>query len=237
MHNNPRRVVPVVILLIGLAAAAYWYFEIRPTQAGDGALSASGTIEAAQAQISPELSGKIAAVLVSEGESVQDGQELVLFDTALLTAQLEQARAAQALALANYDLVAAGIPVEQRQAAITAAELELINARQALQTLNDTAGLAKAQADQSVAAADKALDQANDRLDSLTGAADAEDIERARAQVVIAEDALEKAEEDANRILKYVKKTVSKAMGGHVAEIQALKPLHWLNLALASLAA
>jgi hypothetical protein len=32
-------------------------------------------------------------------------------------------------------------------------------------------------------------------------------------------------------------KTVSKAMGGHVAEIQALKPLHWLNLALASLAA
>ena len=212
MHNNPRRVVPVVILLIGLAAAAYWYFEIRPTQAGDGALSASGTIEAAQAQISPELSGKIAAVLVSEGESVQDGQELVLFDTALLTAQLEQARAAQALALANYDLVAAGIPVEQRQAAITAAELELINARQALQTPNDTAGLAKAQADQSVAAADKALDQANDRLDSLTGAADAEDIERARAQVVIAEDALEKAEEDANRILKYVKKTVSKAM-------------------------
>ncbi len=92
MHINPRRVVPVVILLVGLAAAVYWYIEIRPTQAGNGALSASGTIEAAQAQISPELSGKIAAVLVGEGESVQEGQELVLFDTALLTAQLEQAR-------------------------------------------------------------------------------------------------------------------------------------------------
>ena len=212
MHINPRRVVPVVILLVGLAAAVYWYFEIRPTQAGNGALSASGTIEAAQAQISPELSGKIAAVLVGEGESVQQGQEMVLFDTALLTAQLEQARAALALAQANYDLVAAGTPAEQRQAAITAAELEQINARQTLQTLNDTASLSKAQAEQRVAAADKALDQARDRLESLTGAADAEDIERARAQVVIAEDALEKAEEDAQRILKYVKKTVSKAM-------------------------
>ncbi len=108
--------------------------------------------------------------------------------------------------------MAAGTPAEQRQAAITAAELEHINASQTLQTLNDTASLSKAQAEQSVAAADKALDQARDRLESLTGAADAEDIERARAQVVIAEDALEKAEEDAQRILKYVKKTVSKAM-------------------------
>jgi multidrug resistance efflux pump len=212
MHINPRRVLPIVILVVVLAAAGYWYLEIRPTQAGSGALSASGTIEVAQAQISPELSGKISAVLVGEGDYVQTGQELVLFDQALLSAQLEQARAALALAQANYDLVAAGTPTEQRQAAITAAELELISASQALQDLDDRAGLATAQAEQQVAATDKALDQARDRLESLTGVADAEDIERARAQVVIAEDALEKAEEDANRVLKYVKKTVSKAL-------------------------
>jgi multidrug resistance efflux pump len=212
MHINPRRVLPIVILLVVLAAAGYWYFEIRPTQASNGVLSASGTIEAAYAQISPELSGKISAVMVGEGDYVHTGQELVLFDKSLLSAQLEQARAALALAQANYDLVAAGTPAEQRQAAITAAELELISARQALQDLNERADLVTAQEEQKVAAADKALDQARDRLETLTGAADAEDIERARAQVVIAEDALEKAEEDTNRVLRYVKKTVSKAM-------------------------
>ncbi len=57
----------------------------------------------------------------------------------LLLAQLEQARAALAQAQANYDLVAAGAPAEQRQAAIAAAELELTSAQQALQSLYDTA--------------------------------------------------------------------------------------------------
>ena len=55
MHPNPRRVLPVVILLLALAAAAYWYFELRPAQQSNGALTASGTIEASQVQISPEV--------------------------------------------------------------------------------------------------------------------------------------------------------------------------------------
>ena len=212
MHPNPRRVLPFVILLVALAAVAYWYFELRPTQQSNGALTASGTIEASQVQISAETSGKIADVLVSEGERVQAGQELVRLDQTLLLAQLEQARAAQAQAQANYDLVAAGTPAEQRQAAIAAAELELTSAEQALQTLYDTADLARAQAEQKVAAADEARDQVQDRLDSLLGEADPEDIDRAQSQVTIAADKLKKAKEDYDKGLKYLDKNVAKAI-------------------------
>ena len=212
MHPNPRRILPFVILLVALAAAGYWYFELRPSQQSNGALTASGTIEASQVQISPETSGKITEVLVSEGDRVQAGQELVHLDQTLLLAQLEQARAAQAQAQANYDLVAAGTPAEQRQAAIAAAELELTSAQQALQTLYDTADLARAQAEQAVAAADKARDQASDRLDSLLGEADPEDIERAQSQVTIAADNLKKAKEDYDKGMKYLDKNVAKAI-------------------------
>ena len=212
MHPNPRRILPIIILLAALAAAGYWYFKIRPTEQNNGALAASGTIEATQVQISPETSGKIAEVLVSEGDRVQAGQELVHLDQTLLLAQLEQARAAQAQAQANYDLVAAGTPAEQRQAAIAAAELELTSAQQALQTLYDTADLARAQAEQKVAAADEARDKAQDRLDSLLGEADPEDIDRAQSQVTIAADKLKKAKEDYDKGLKYLDKNVQKAI-------------------------
>ena len=148
MHPNPRRIIPLAILLLALAAATYWYLALRPAQQSNGALTASGTIEASQVQISSEASGKITEVLVSEGDNIQVGQELVRLDQTLLLAQLEQARAALDQAQANYDLVAAGTPAEQRQAAIAAGELELTSAQQALQSLYDTASLARAQAEQ-----------------------------------------------------------------------------------------
>jgi multidrug resistance efflux pump len=212
MHPNPRRILPIIILLAALAAAGYWYFKIRPTETSNGTLTASGTIEVTQIQISPETSGKIAEVLVSEGERVQTGQELLRIDQSLLLAQLEQARAAQAQAQANYDLVAAGTPAEQRQAAVAAAEMELTSAEQALNELYDTADLALAQAEQRVAAADEARDQVQDRLDSLLSEADPEDIERAQSQVTIAADKLKKAREDYDKGLKYLDKNVAKAI-------------------------
>jgi len=71
------------------------------------------------------------------------------------------------VAQANYDLVAAGVPPEQSDLASAAAELEVIQAEQALELLRETAGLAAAQASQAVAAAEKQLDQATNRYDNL----------------------------------------------------------------------
>jgi HlyD family secretion protein len=194
MHPNPRRIIPV-ILLLALAAAAWWYFSSGQAQAEVPLLTASGTIEATQVVVAPELGGQVVEVLAAEGDTVKAGQVLVRFDGAILQAQLAQAQSALAVAKANYELVAAGPTSEQRQVAITAAQLELTNARQAIKDLNDGADLAAAQARQAVAAIDKARDQATQRLDNLNSNADQADIDAAQAAVVIARDKLDKAKD------------------------------------------
>jgi multidrug resistance efflux pump len=211
MHPNPKRIIPVVVI-IGLSILAWWLIRTpgKGVQAGD--LTASGTIEATQVQISPEIAGKVIDVLVNEGDVVSQGQELARIEDQLLQAQLDQAEAALAVAQANADLVAAGVPEAQRQLAIAAAELELTQAQQALDNLNDTSGLSRAQADQIVAAADKALDLATQRLDSVQGDADPADIEAARVSVTLAKDRLDRAREDFKPYEKKPEDNVTRAM-------------------------
>lgn len=196
MHPNPRKVAPIILLLALISATAYWYFTSPGAQAESGALTASGTIEATQVTIVPEVGGRVVEVLVDEGQIVQAGQVLVRFDDALLQAQLKQAQASLALAQANYDLVAAGMPEEQRQVAIATAELELLNAQQALDALYDNAEVAQAQAQQAVAKARQAVRDAERYLRNLRSPAEQIDIDQARANVAIARDRMEKAQED-----------------------------------------
>ncbi len=73
-----------------------------------GAIEASGTIEAEEVVIASEFGGRIEDVLVDEGDEVEEGQLLVLLDSALLEAQIGQAESAVGAAQANLDLVQAG---------------------------------------------------------------------------------------------------------------------------------
>jgi HlyD family secretion protein len=195
MHPNPRRIIPIV-LLVAVAAAAAWYFTRERGTSPTDALAASGTIEGTQVVLAPELGGRVKEVLVHEGDAVQAGQPLVRFDDSLLQAQLSQAQASLQLAQANYDLAARGPTPEQRQLAIASAQSELTNAQQALQALSDHASLNQAQLTQSVASIDKARDKAQQTLDSVVTEANPVDIDAAWASVVIAQDKLEKAQED-----------------------------------------
>ncbi len=120
MHPNPRRIIPAALLLVALAVLGYWYFWIRPASAAESSLSASGTIEAVQVQISPELGGKAVSVRVSEGDSVKAGDVLLELDTSLLKAQRTQAAAALEIARANA--AAAQANTAAAQAAQTGAE-------------------------------------------------------------------------------------------------------------------
>jgi HlyD family secretion protein len=220
MHPNPKRILPVVLLIL-LAVFAWWYFRSPRAVAQSGALTASGTIEATQITVAPEMSGRVADVLVHEGDPVKAGQELVRLEDRLLQAQLEQAKAAVAVAQANHNLVAAGAPQEQRQLAIAAAELEVTQAQQALTALHDTAKLAAAQAQQAVAAANKQLDQATQRLDNLNAAADQADIDAARAAVTLAKDRLDKALDRFDPYKKKPQDNVTRAiLQSQVAEAQ-----------------
>jgi len=195
MHPNPKKVAPVVLLVAILGGAA-WYLTQGRANVITGALAASGTIEGTQVVIAPELGGRVLEVLAQQGDVVETGQVLVRFDGSLLQAQLSQAEAALQLAQANYDLAARGPTKEQRQLAISSAELELTNAQQAWQALYDNAGLNAAQLQQTIASIDKARDKAQQYLDNVVTEADPADIEAAWASVVIAQDKLETAKED-----------------------------------------
>ena len=138
MSKKPMPKFVYAILLLVVGVGVYLLIANLANQA-ETPLTASGTIEAVSAVISPEISGKVAEVAVNEGDEVASGDTLFVLDGTLLQAQREIAAAnlalangAQATALAgaataqtNYDLVLAA--ARQESAAQRAAEWQTAN--------------------------------------------------------------------------------------------------------------
>ena len=124
-----NRRIPIIAVLV-LAAIIGGYYGIRAMGAGaNGALKASGTIEATTVNVSPELAGKVRQVLVQEGDPVESGQVLFRLDDTLLQAQRQAAAAG---------LAAAQTAAQTAQAAYASA--------QAQYTLAETAARAQSHA-------------------------------------------------------------------------------------------
>lgn len=128
-----RRIVIVVVplLLLIVAAGGWWYLsshpEVQAQIAADlgiqaqvvpeGALAASGIIEAEEVSVTTEVGGRVAEVLVDEGDLAQRGDVVIQLDDAILQAQLAQAEAALEAAQAGLAQVVVGVPeAEVRQA-------------------------------------------------------------------------------------------------------------------------
>jgi HlyD family secretion protein len=212
------RIVWIIVLLAAAGAAGLWWWN-NSAQASADHISVSGTIETTQVRVSPEVNGVVIELNVAEGQEVKVGDVLAKIDDTTTQIQYSQAQAALqsaqenlALAGSNYALVEANTSQEQRQATISAAEMEVLNAQQALQTLSDNAPVNVAQMQQAIADAAKALDTANQRVNSIEGQSDQADIDRAEAAVVIAEDKLKKAKEDHDRAIRFSNKKVGRAL-------------------------
>jgi HlyD family secretion protein len=147
------------LTIIVLASLAYWFFIVRPAQAGGDELLASGTIEATQVRVNPEIGGRVLEVLAAKGDTVTAGDVLVKLDPALLTAQRDQAVAAVGVAQANADAAAAN--AEAAAAQVTAAESAQSAAQAALDAANANLALLEAGAtDEQLAAANQQAMQA-----------------------------------------------------------------------------
>jgi HlyD family secretion protein len=104
----PLRAIIAGVLVLAVAG----YYGLRALNGNKNAtLQASGTIEAVTVSLSPEMAGKVAEVLVDEGQAVKQGDPLLRLDDSLLRAQrsvssaaLDSARSALATAQTNYDL-------------------------------------------------------------------------------------------------------------------------------------
>jgi HlyD family secretion protein len=119
MENKlPPIPVRIAILVVVLGALAFFGFRSL-NGSTNGVITASGSIEATIVNVAPEMSGKVAEVLVDEGQAVTKDEALLSLDPSLLTAQkavasaqVDSATAALASAQNQYDLAV--------QAALTA---------------------------------------------------------------------------------------------------------------------
>ncbi|MEP7199239.1 MAG: efflux RND transporter periplasmic adaptor subunit [Chloroflexota bacterium] len=125
MHRpNPRRIIPIVILLLAIAGGYYLYSTGRlPIGAASAALianTASGFIEGDEVNVASEIGGRIVTLNASEGDRVTAGQTLVTLDRALLDAQIAQGQATLDMAKAQLAQVKAGARAEDVRQAETA---------------------------------------------------------------------------------------------------------------------
>ena len=131
MRNRIRRMV-LPLALIALLALGYWRVR-QDAAAADGPIEASGSIEATQIDVAPELGGRVLEVLAIEGDQVTAGQALVRLDPSLLEAQRRQAEASRDLArVAALDAVGLAGPAARMSAAQLAqaeATLALVEAQ------------------------------------------------------------------------------------------------------------
>jgi multidrug resistance efflux pump len=128
-----RRLIPVILILVLLALAAIWYVWGRGTGNAAGPLAASGTVEAVEVIVAPEISGRATKVLAAKGETVAAGQLLLQLDDTLLQAQRKQAEAARDTAAAGVETARATVDTArlQYQQVLEAARLAESPARSA----------------------------------------------------------------------------------------------------------
>jgi HlyD family secretion protein len=116
MNPRLRRILPIVVILILAGAAVGAYLYVTRTKTGSTrATTASGTVEAVEVAVSPELSGRIVEVLVTKGDSVTAGEPLLKLDDTLLQAQRKAAVAAGSSAQAALDTASAALQTAQQQ--------------------------------------------------------------------------------------------------------------------------
>ena len=124
---------PLIVLLAAavLGAGYYAYNTFKPRSTS--ALTASGTVEATDVTIAPEISGRITEVLVNEGDQVKVGDVLFRLDDTLLQAQRKAAAA-------GLETTRAAARTAEKAAAVAQAQYDLaLNTSLAEQKANRTA--------------------------------------------------------------------------------------------------
>ena len=130
------RVVPIVVLL-AVACGIAW-FVLRGDDAEANGWVASGVVEAVEADLGFQAGGRVAAVLVREGDVVSDGQLLARLDVNELEARRDVAEAQLMIAAAQLAELEAGARPEElasARAAVSAATERLGAARREVERL------------------------------------------------------------------------------------------------------
>lgn len=187
MARVPRRRAILILVLVGVIVAAYVLWPRAGTR--DQHIEGSGTIEATQVDVTPKVAGRVARILVKEGDAVSAGQVVAELDAAELDAQVQQAEAM--LLVARARLAQAEESVQLQKPTVDA-QLQQSSAQVQAATAALAAHRAAGKAaDANVQSAEAALAYAESnfkRLESLfnEGAVSAQQWDAARAVMVAA---------------------------------------------------
>ena len=99
MNPTLKKALPALALLLVAGAGYYTWNNLHNRGDAKGMAGGNGRIEATEIDVATKLAGRVADVLVAEGDFVQAGQALAHMDVQGLQAQRDEARARQQQAL------------------------------------------------------------------------------------------------------------------------------------------
>jgi HlyD family secretion protein len=129
MHAIRKITTLIALLLVSLSLASC---DAIMADERDG-LKASGVVEAVEVVVSSELGGRVARILVAEGDRVAEGDVLLELDDALMRAQLTQAATAHEAAEAGLDSARAGMQGAEASLLAALAGVDLAEAQYQLE--------------------------------------------------------------------------------------------------------
>jgi multidrug resistance efflux pump len=104
--NHKRPPIQAIVIVVLLVIVSIYFIVTQVISNKNGALTASGTIEATQVNVAPEMAGKVTEVLADEGQAVAVDDPLLQLDPSLLIAQ-------RAVAAASLESARAGAKTAQ----------------------------------------------------------------------------------------------------------------------------
>ncbi len=95
--------ISVIILITVVVMILVVYGLNKSVTSNDKPISIQGQMDVQSTAIASKVPGRIAKILVSEGDEVMTGQQLIEMDSPEITAKLKQARASRAMAQSQLD--------------------------------------------------------------------------------------------------------------------------------------
>ena len=97
-----KKVILALLVIIVLSVIAYGLFKSNQHSEPE-VISLQGQMQMQQTSIAAKVSGRIAQILVTEGDTVTQGQQLIEMDSPEITAKINQARAGKQMAQSQLD--------------------------------------------------------------------------------------------------------------------------------------
>ena len=153
MTKSKKRIITIVaiVVIIGLVAG-YIKHMMQSSDMPEGIATGNGRIEATEVDITAKFGGRLAGVMVKEGDTVKVDQVLVQIDTKELDAQLRRAEAEVRRARQERNVAVAVIA--QRKSELSLAKKDLERAKGLYE--NDSIALEELQRDETVVETAKA---------------------------------------------------------------------------------